>query len=85
MADRAGGVNSFSSFNSYSGWIEVNIPPPPVALRELEVDLRRWPGVPRCAVAELERAGVPREEAMARVREHYREPSEQSMSEEVER
>jgi len=65
------GVNSFSSFNSYSGWIEVNIPPPPVALRELEVDLRHWPGVPRCAVAELERAGVPREEAIASVRAQY--------------
>jgi len=52
-------------------WIEVNIPPPPVALRELEVDLRHWPGVPRCAVAELERAGVPREEAIASVRAQY--------------
>ncbi|HOC41847.1 MAG TPA: hypothetical protein PKJ99_02425 [Thermoanaerobaculales bacterium] len=59
-------------------WTEVSIPPPPVTLAELEADLRHWPGVPRCAVAELERAGVPREEAMVRVREQYQEQGEEA-------
>ena len=55
---------------------QVRIPAPKVTLEDLGDDLRHWPGNPRCAEVELERAGIARQEAMRLVRERYEYPEQ---------
>ena len=44
--------------------------------KPLPVDLERWPGDPRCRVAELERGGMKPAEAMAKVRAEHGDEAE---------